>query len=209
MTRMKRYHAVMRLCGCKVWVCAWAAMALLAACYSNNCPLENTVTCNYAFFDSEGNAISYGDTITVTTLKPGYKTVYIYRKLGNLTVTKEERSEALIEQGYTETTMQQRRDTVLINQQYGASSIKVPMSYFNEEDTLVFAYKSISMRDTIKIRHSSFPHVELPECGTYRFHSLRGITATDAAIDHIEISNPTVNYDRGTNVKIYFNGVAE
>lgn len=182
---------------------------LLAACYSNNCPLENTVTCNYAFYDSEGNAISYGDTITVTTLKPGYKTVYIYRKLGNLTVTKEERDEALIEQGYTETVTQQRRDTVLINQKYGASSIKVPMSYFHEEDTLVIAYKSISLRDTIKIRHSSFPHVELPECGTYRFHSLRNITATDAAIDHIEISNPTVNYDGNTNVKIYFNGVAE
>lgn len=200
MNRMIRY---------KVWACVWVAMMLLAACYSNNCPLENTVTCNYAFYDSEGNAIAYGDTITVTTLKPGYKTVYIYRKLGNLTVTKEERDEALIEQGYTETVTQQRRDTVLINQKYGASSIKVPMSYFHEEDTLVIAYKSISLRDTIKIQHSSFPHVELPECGTYRFHSLRNITATDAAIDHIEISNPTVNYDGNTNVKIYFNGVAE
>ena len=144
-------------------------MMLLAACYSNNCPMENTVTCNYAFYDSEGNAIAYGDTITVTTLMPGYKTVYIYRKLGNLTVTKEKRDEALIEQGYTETITQQRRDTVLVNKKYGASSIKVPMSYFHEEDTLVIAYKSISLRDTIKIQHSSFPHVELPECLPFPF----------------------------------------
>jgi hypothetical protein len=49
--------------------------------------------------------------------------------------------------------------------------------------------------------------VELPECGTYRFHHLLGITATDAAIDRIEICEPTVNYDGNTNVKIYFNGV--
>ena len=43
---------------------------------------------------------------------------------------------------------------------------------------------------------------------TYRFHTLLGVTATDAAIDHIEISEPKVNYDGKTNVKIYFNGVA-
>ena len=31
----------------------------------------------------------------------------------------------------------------------------------------------------------------------------------DAAIDHIEISESKVNYDGKTNIKIYFNGVAE
>lgn len=185
------------------------AALVLTACYSNNCPLENTVTCNYGFYDIEGHAISYGDTITVSTLKPGYKTVYTYRKLGNMTVTKDERDTLLIEQGYTETTSQQRNDTILVNQQYGASSIKVPMSYFNDEDTLVFSYKAIRLKDTLKIQHSSFPHVELPECGAYRFHSLRAISTTDAAIDRVEISNPSVNYDGEINVKIYFNGVAE
>lgn len=182
---------------------------LLTGCYSNNCPLENTVTCNFGFFDAEGNSISYQDTITVTTLKPGYKTVYTYRKLGNLTVTKDEQDTALINQGYTETTSQQRKDTILLSNKYNVSSIKVPMSYFNEEDTLIFSYRMISLKDTIKIRHTSFPHVELPECGAYRFHSLRGITATDAAIDHIEIINTSVNYDGSTNIKIYFNGVVE
>ena len=70
------------------------AVLLLAGCYSNNCPLENMVTCNYGFYDSEGTAINYHDTITVTTLMPGYKTVYTYRKLGNMTVTKDYRDTA-------------------------------------------------------------------------------------------------------------------
>lgn len=182
---------------------------LLSACYSNNCPLENVVTCNFGFYDAEGNSISYGDSITVSTLRPGYKTVYIYRKLGNLTVTKEERDEALIEQGYSETVSQQRNDTILLNKACNVSSIKIPMSYYNESDTLVFTYAFISLRDTIKLKHRSYPHVELPECGAYRFHTLTDIEATDAAFDHVEISEPHVTYDGNINVKIYFNGVVE
>ena len=185
------------------------AVMLLMGCYSNNCPLENTVTCNYGFYDSQGTAVTYADTITVTTLMPGYKTVYTYRKLGNPTVTKEEQDSALIHQGYTETISEQRNDTILVNKLANASSMKIPMSYFHDEDTLVFTYRRISLKDTIKIHHTSYPHVELPECGTYRFHTLQSITHTDAAIDHIEISEPKVNYDGATNIKIYFNGVVE
>ena len=115
------------------------AVLLLAGCYSNNCPLENMVTCNYGFYDSEGTAISYRDTITVTTLMPGYKTVYTYRKLGNITVTKDYRDTALVNQGYTESMTQQRKDTILLNNLIGASSMKVPMSWFHEEDTLILS----------------------------------------------------------------------
>ena len=185
------------------------ATLLLVSCYSNNCPVDNMVTCNYGFYDSEGTAITYHDTITVTTLKPGYKTVYIYRKLGNITVTKDNPDPELVEQGYTESTSQQRKDTVLVNKLSGASSMKVPMSYFNEIDTLIVSYKSITLKDTIKIKHMGYPNVELPECGTYRFHTLQQVTATDAAIDHIEIGDSKVNYEGKTNIKIYFNGVAE
>ena len=184
------------------------AVLLLMGCYSNNCPLENTVTCNYGFYDSEGKAISYGDTITVTTLMPGYKTVYTYRKLGNKTVTKDAPDTALVNQGYSESVTQQRKDTILLNNLHGASSMKVPMSYFREMDTLVIAYRSITRKDTIKIQHSSYANVELPECGMYRFNTLQHIWSTDAAIDHIEISEPKVNYDGNINVKIFFNGVA-
>ena len=36
---------------------------LFQGCSSNNCPLERTVTCNYQFYDSDGQSIS-DDTIT-------------------------------------------------------------------------------------------------------------------------------------------------
>ena len=77
--------------------------------------MENTVTCNFAFYDAEGTAIAYQDTITVSTLKPGYKTVYTYRKMGTLPIVKEEPDPELIEAGYTETLSQQRNDTILLN----------------------------------------------------------------------------------------------
>ena len=63
------------------------SLLLLSGCSASNCPLENTVTCNYGFYDSEGTAVTYNDTITVSTLLPGTKTVYIYRRLGYSTVT--------------------------------------------------------------------------------------------------------------------------
>lgn len=203
--RMKRLYPYSLIAGLMTLLVA----CMLAGCYSNNCPMENTVTCNYAFYDAEGTAIAYQDTITVSTLMPGYKTVYTYRKMGTLPITKDEPDPSLVEAGYMETQSQQRNDTILLNKKSNASSIKIPMSYFNAVDTLIFAYRSISSKDTIKIHHSSYPHVELPECGAYRFHHLKSVTATDAAIDHIEISNPNVGYEGATNIKIYFNGVAE
>lgn len=194
----------------KILVCLGTLVSVLfVGCYSNNCPFNNSVTCNYSFYDAEGHAIVYTDTITVTTLMPGYRTVYVYRKLGEPTLTKNYQDAELVNQGYTETKMSQRNDTVLLNKAYDVSSISIPMSYFNSVDTLVFSYGRISLKDTIKIYHSSYPHVELPECGTYRFHSLQSIEATDAAIDHIEISNRQVGYDGNENVKIYVNGVVE
>jgi hypothetical protein len=87
--------------------------------------------------------------------------------------------------------------------------MKLPMSFFNTCDTLILSYRRISRKDTIKIEHISYPYVELPECGTYRYHTLKTITATDAAIDRIEIGNPQVNYEGEENIKIYFNGVVE
>jgi hypothetical protein len=83
------------------------------------------------------------------------------------------------------------------------------MSYFNGEDTLVISYSSIALADTIKVTHDSYPYVELPECGSYRFHYLRNVQSTDRHIDHVEISNPKVNYDGNENIKIYLNGTAE
>lgn len=183
---------------------------LLGGCDASNCPLESTVTCNYGFYDSDGQAVTYNDTITVTTLLPGYRTQYTYRMMGQQPRTRYERDTALVNAGWTETSAVVRRDTTLLNRLTGASSMQVPMSYFNAEDTLVLTYTGLSLRDTIYVSHDSYSNVDLPECGTHRFHQLKDLRCnTHVAIDHLEISSQEVNYEGLENIKIYFYGSAE
>ena len=184
-------------------------LLVLTACYSNNCPLESTVTCNYGFYDSEGTPIQYRDTINVSTLLPGKKTVYTYRQLGQRTITSDTPREDLVEDGYLETVSQVRRDTLLVNKLFGASSMKLPMKYYSESDTIILSYSSLSRKDTLYIAHNSYTNVDLPECGAHRFHHLLMIHNTDAGIDHVEIVNSDVNYEGRENIKIYFNGTGE
>lgn len=180
----------------------------ILSCYSNNCPMDNAVLCNYYFYDMNGIPITFEDTITVKTLRPGYKTLWTYRKMGFPTLTYEKQNANLVSQGYSESSLIVRKDTVLLNKVSGKAFIQVPMSYYFDADTLVFDYSSISASDTIRIAHESYPHVTIPECGTYRFHNIKSIECTDAFIDHIEISNEKVNYDGAENLKIFFIGEA-
>lgn len=184
-------------------------LAVLLSCSASNCPLESTVTCNYGFYDSEGTPVVYNDPITVTTLLPGFKTVYIYKKLGYQTITLDKQNLSYVDEGYTETISEVRRDTILVNKLSGANAMSLPMNYFAEKDTLILSYSSISNKDTIYISHSNYSHIDLPECGTNRFHTLKDIKSTESGIYSVEIVNAKVNYDGAENVKIYFNGTAE
>ena len=83
------------------------------------------------------------------------------------------------------------------------------MSFTNTADTLLFQYESILYPDTIVIEHSSYPYVELPECGSYMFHTLKSVKSTESGIFKVEIANHSVNFEGNENVKIYFNGVGE
>lgn len=183
-------------------------LCMVGACSSSNCPLESTVTCNYGFYDTNGTAVGYNDTLTISTLLLGMKTQYTYRLLGYPTITSDSRIDSLLEKGYSETIGEVRRDTILGNKLVGLASMKLPMSYFSEYDTIVIRYASLSNRDTIYIHHLSYSNVDLPECGTHRFHTLLDIHATESGIDHVEIVNPDVDYLGKENVKIYFNGTA-
>lgn len=182
---------------------------LLCSCSASNCPLENTVTCNYGFYDTNGTPIIYNDEITISTLLPGYKTVYIYKKLNEETVTLNYHDENYINNGYTEFINKLRCDTILINKISEISSIKVPMSYYSNNDTVIIAYSSIINKDTLYINHNSYTHVDLPECGTARFHTLNNIHSTDYGINNVEIVDADVNYEGNENIKIYFNGTAD
>ena len=83
------------------------------------------------------------------------------------------------------------------------------MSYYSNNDTIIITYSSISNKDTLYINHSSYTHVDLPECGTARFHTLKDIHATDIGINNVEIVDASVNYEGNENIKIYFNGTAD
>jgi len=179
---------------------------IVAACSSNNCPVENTVYCNISYIDSEGNAIKYSDGITVSTLMPGWKIQYIYRRLGYTQVVSDTERPDLIEEGYTESTVNTRNTKVLINQVTAVSRIQVPMSYFNDVDTLVFNYENITQADTLYITKENYPHVDYPECGVYQFHTITGIRFTNVAFDTIQIANPAVNHEGNDNINIRFNG---
>lgn len=182
---------------------------LLAACSASNCPLESTVTCNYGFYDRNGISISLDDTISVSTLLTGMKTIYVYRKLGGTTITTIQRDSNYLKAGYIETTAEVRRDTVLVNKLTKASSMKVPMQYFANMDTLILSYTSIRGKDTLYVQHDSYSFVDLPECGTHRFHNIRSVRSTDFGIDHVEVSNTKVDYGGELNIKIFFNGDTE
>lgn len=170
--------------------------------------MDNTVTCNYHFYDSEGVPVQYPYDITVSAIMPGGKQVYVYNKLGELTIKSETIRRDLIESGYSQSIRTERNDTILINKANNKAFLQVPMSYFNRIDTLLFTYSNITSPDTIYLEHDSYAHVDIPECGSYRYHGLIKARATGNAIDHIEIVNPTVNYDKKENIKIYFNGTA-
>lgn len=176
----------------------------LIGCYSNNCPVNNIVTCNYYFYDLNGTAISYSQEITVSAILPGGKNVYVYRKMGETSVTTDTVCDSLVKAGYAQSIQFKRNDTILINKASSKQYLEVPMSYFNECDTLLFTYSNISLPDTMYVWHDSYAHVDLPECGSFRYHNITNARATDNAIDHIEIVNPTVNYDQKENIKIYF-----
>ncbi|MBR3455938.1 MAG: hypothetical protein IKH26_11500 [Bacteroidaceae bacterium] len=183
--------------------------ALAVACSSNNCPLDNTVTCNYYFYDSNDNPISLYDTLTVSVLLPGHDTLYTYRIVGYPTVTSKTRIDSLVSQGYKEVVSIIRHDSILINQVVNASHLELPMAYFNKADTLVFDYFNLMNNDTIYIDHDNMPQVNLPECGSYMFHRITGVKNTNAAIDKLEITNPNVNYERKENIRIHFAGTIE
>lgn len=184
-----------------------AAVLVVTACSTATCPMDTVVTCNYTFYNSDGEKSPLYDTLTVSIKK--LVTVYTYSKAGKNDSILRSRSSALVDSGYTETVGKAEIDTVLINSLVNGSSMSIPMSYYKGVDTLVFHYQKILLPDTVYIFHSGYTHVETPECGSYRFHNLSEIRSTDRCIDRIDIVNPTVNYEKEENVQIFFNSYSE
>ncbi len=97
-------------------------------------------------------------------------------------------------------------DSVLYNIGVGTSSVELPMSYWNEADTLTFHLygEDYYDRSTLFVNKTNTEHYESPDCPTTMFHYLTGVEWDGGVIDSVVISRPEVNYLQDENIKVYF-----
>ncbi len=96
-------------------------------------------------------------------------------------------------------------DSILINKQTSTSTMTLPLSYWQDEDTLVLTVtgSGYMMVDTIWIAKENMPHFESPDCPTTMFHHIQHVRTTHAFIDSVSIIQPIVNYDQTEHLQIH------
>ncbi len=100
----------------------------------------------------------------------------------------------------------QGTDSILYNRGVNTSTVDVPMSYFNDADTLTFIiygedYYSVS---TIYVSKTNTQHFESPDCPTSMFHYITDVTFDSNVIDSVVMVRPEVDYMQDENIKVYF-----
>lgn len=93
-------------------------------------------------------------------------------------------------------------DSIVINLLKNATDLKLPISYTNACDTVVFSYDN-NATDTLYIKHENYPYFISMECGLAMYHRLLDVTYTNAFIDSVAIINDYVNFDNNENIKLY------
>ena len=154
-------------------------VALLAACTSIDCPVQNSVYTVYSLKKADGSA----DTLKTDTLW-----VWTPRVNGS---------------GASRDDVFDANDTVLINRLYGdkASSFSLPISYTLPEDTLCLLLcdkDKVFYHDTIFVKKENYPHFESVDCQASYFHTITDVRWTNNFIDAVVINNPNVTYDAST-----------
>ncbi len=109
------------------------------------------------------------------------------------------------------------RDSVVLNRLTDGTSIKLPMSYNEPADTLVFVFKPAgaveTVADTVVVSKTNSPHFVSLDCARSMFHTITGVSCSkrtpDAvykyAIGQVVITNAEVNYEERENLQIFFN----
>ena len=101
-------------------------------------------------------------------------------------------------------------DSILYNKGVMLSHVSLPMSYWQEADTLHFKFYNVTSELTndvvLYVKKTNRQHFESPDCPTTMFHEVQSVTFKEDAqyIDSIVVSNSFVNYDAQENIKIYF-----
>ena len=93
---------------------------------------------------------------------------------------------------------------VLLNRSVQTSDIKLPMTHWQKEDTLVLSIKGDNyfLQDTIWIAKTNQVHYESPDCPTTLFHTIEEVRSTHVFIKSINVIRSSVNYETSTNLEI-------
>ena len=99
---------------------------------------------------------------------------------------------------------------VLLNRSVNTSKLNLPLSYWQDEDTLVFhiqgknqANEEYLIRDTVWIKKSNQVHFESPDCPATLFHTIQDVRSTNEIIKSITVVRSSVNYELTTNLQIH------
>lgn len=150
---------------------------LLTSCESFNCPLNNTVASVYNFYAANRN--TKGELITGTSVSV----------TDTITISAID------------------LDSVIANRLNNASTVSLPMSFYNATDSLCWLFTDSEGRtatDTIIIHKSNLHHFDDPSCPIQVWHHIDSIYFSRNIIDTIIVANADVNYDGLENFQIYF-----
>ena len=95
------------------------------------------------------------------------------------------------------------KDSIVVNHITDTDNIKLPMSYTNACDTIIFHYER-NYTDTLYVGHENIPFYISMECGTVMYHKINEIRCTNSFIDSAVVANKNVKFDYNENIKIYF-----
>ncbi len=98
-----------------------------------------------------------------------------------------------------------KAERTLLNSKTNVSNWDLPLSYWQDVDTLVFrvAGTDYQITDTVWITKSNTPHFESPDCPTNMFHEILSVESTHNFIDSITVIQPYVNYALDENIQVH------
>ena len=93
----------------------------------------------------------------------------------------------------------------LLNRSVNTASLNLPLSYWQEEDTLVFTVEGEDyiLQDTVWITKTNQVHYESPDCPTTLFHEIQSVRSTNEFIKSITVTRSSVNYELTNNLQIH------
>lgn len=97
-------------------------------------------------------------------------------------------------------------DDVLYNRGVGKSELAIPLSYYNDEDTLIFKVwgEDYDIEAEIAINKTNTEYIEGIDCPTNMFHTINyAYVFGGTAIDSVVVIKNSINYQRDENIRVY------